>query len=48
MSVNICSTLDSNYYNNDLCNQVATIINSTTEKPTIVNPDSSFVIVTYW
>ena len=43
-----CEKLDTTYYNKDVCNQVANIIYSATDKPTIVNPKSNFVIVTYW
>jgi hypothetical protein len=42
-----CEKLDTTYYNKDICNQVANIIYSPTDKPTIVNPKSNFVIVTY-
>jgi hypothetical protein len=43
-----CQKLDHLYYNKDICNQVANIIYSATDKPTIINPKSNFVIVTYW
>ena len=43
-----CINLDNQYYNKDTCNQVANIVFSATKKPTIVNPNSNFVIVTYW
>jgi hypothetical protein len=39
---------DNDYYNRDLHDRVADIINSNNEKPTIVNPNSNFVIITYW
>jgi hypothetical protein len=39
---------NNDYYNKDLHDRVAGIINSNNEKPTIVNPNSNFVIVTYW
>jgi len=43
-----CKKLDNQYYHKNTCNQVANIVFSATKKPTIVNPNSNFVIVTYW
>jgi hypothetical protein len=35
-------------HNVDVWNKIADIVNNTDKQPTIVNPDSKFVIVTYW